>query len=170
MNVRTALVGLTLVAVAGRAIAEEEKVGYKPVKKADVPATYAPSNPTEGPPEPFTYKNSAGVFKLSKGKADGAAKYTFMGKQNEDTLKFLDFGELADPTGIGVPAGQKVYVWMYEASDKAGNKWYLAFGLETLQGKGAPPNRYPMYWSYKDPTVAGNTMRRFLTDTGTTRE
>ncbi len=127
----------------------------------------APATPTNGPPIPYVYVNSAGTFKLSPASVAGAAQYTWQGVVNNDVLNFIAFGTVTDNSGIGVSNGAQVDVWLYQASDSAGNVWYLAFGLDKLNLQTQTP-LYPIYYSYANPTVGGN-IKRWLTPSGTQR-
>ncbi len=129
-------------------------------------ALFAPPSPTNGPPVPFIYSNSAGTFKLSAGSGPGAASYEWQGQHNNDTLTFLAFGSVVDSSGIGVAAGSSVDVWLYQASDAVGNVWYLLFGVGPLPL--LPQQRYPLYFSWLDPRAGGN-VQRWLTSSGTSR-
>ena len=162
------LIGGLLPAAPPPASAPNEKLEYKAV--AEPPKTVGAPTVVKGPSEPFVYENAIGTFKLSKGTTEGSAKYTWEKKENIDTLSFLDFGELTDSTGIGVPAGQKYFVWIYEAKDKDGNAWYLAFGVDALApAPGIVGPVYGMYYAYKDPRMGG-TFVRLLLPNGTTRK
>ena len=97
-----------------------------------------------------------------------SSKYEWQGNQNDDTLTYIGRGELKDTTGIGVPNGQKYTAWMYESKDAAGKKWYLALGVDKLE-LGDVTTRYGLYYSYDDPRTGGK-MKRWLTESGTTRK
>jgi hypothetical protein len=113
-----------------------------------------------------------GTWKLAKGNADGSAKYVWGGQNNDDTLHYMGYGEITDSTGIGIPAGQKEGVWLYKSTDANGGNAnnFIYFGFATDKLQGVPGNKYAFYYSWTDPTVAGNTMKRILLPNGTDRQ
>jgi len=133
-----------------------------------------------GPSEILTYKstgdhhsddqfdNTFGKFVIGPGKKEGNAKYWWRGKgpasnpnsQHNDKLKYVNRVDVEDtrPETASIVSG-----WLYEATDAAGDKFWLVFGEDKVQGLPF----YPVYYSTVPPP--NNKFRRWLTYSGTRR-